>query len=85
MVSWNIVVIDTHPKDPEAMNDYLAKYFHSCPCYFCLCDYLQIVLYDDVSEPQQMLQEAGNLVLGMHMPERKHSLVNYKKEFRRTM
>jgi hypothetical protein len=61
------------------MTDYQAKYFHSCPCCFCLCDCLQIVLYDDVFEPPRMLQEAGNLVLGMHMPEKMHLLINLRK------
>jgi hypothetical protein len=62
----------------DTSNDYLAKYFHSCPCCFCLCDYLQIVLYDDAFEPPQMLQEAGNLVPGMHMPTIKHIGQLYK-------
>ena len=79
-------MIDAHLKDLEEwIIDYQAKYFHSCPCCFYLCDCLQIVLYGDVFEPQQMLQEAGNLVLGMHMPERKHVLGNSKKAIRRTM
>lgn len=61
------------------MTDYQVKYFHSYPCCFCLCDCLQIVLYDDVFEPLQMLPEAGNLVPRMRMPDKKHLLVNCMK------